>query len=152
MTETDDARRAIREIVEDLVAAWNRHDAVGFSRRFAPDADFTNVFGMALKGREAIERAHAAIFATIFKDSRLSAQETEIRFVRPDVAAVDVRWTMTGARDLDGEDWPDRRGLLNLLATQEGGAWSIAVSHNMDLPPAELGQKQAALTARTAKP
>src|SRR5579885_3343924 len=29
MTETDDARRAIREIVEDLVAAWNRPGAAG---------------------------------------------------------------------------------------------------------------------------
>ncbi len=52
---------------------------------------------------------------------------------------------MTGARGPDGAPWPLRRGLMNLVATRDGGEWSIAVMHNMDLPPEEMAQAQAAL-------
>lgn len=143
-----DARRAMHAIVDALVAAWNRHDAAGFAAAFADDADFTNVFGMAAHGRAAIAAAHDPIFRTIFKDSMLVARETRIRLIRPDVAALDIAWEMTGARDPQGNDWPLRRGLLNMIATAEGGAWSIAVSHNMDLPAsaAEMAKAQAALS------
>ncbi len=120
-----------------MVAAWNRHDASGFAAMFAKDADFTNLFGMAVHGRVNIEDMHAAIFRSMFKDSNLGLIDTFIRLLRPDVAAIDVRWSMTGARDPSGKEWPERKGLLNLLACESDGAWSIVVSHNMDLPPPE---------------
>ncbi|MFZ5789317.1 MAG: SgcJ/EcaC family oxidoreductase [Pseudomonadota bacterium] len=140
--------QAVRGIVKALVAAWNRHDARAFAVVFAEDADFTNVFGMHAKGRAEIEGFHLPIFKTMFKDSRLEAVETRIRFLRPDVAAADVLWKMTGAHDANGKEWPDRRGLLNFVATAKGGAWSIDVFHNMDLPEAERAQAQAALMKR----
>ena len=83
---------AIEQIVQRFVDAWNRHDAHDLAADFAEDADFTNVFGMQAKGREAIERFHAPVFRTMFKDSRLAAGEIRIRTVRPDVAAVDLHW------------------------------------------------------------
>lgn len=129
-------RGAIATLVAALVDAWNRHDAAAYAAPFAADAEFTTVFGTVQHGRAAIAAAHAAIFRGMFRDSRLAVHETRIRFLRPDVAAVDVAWTMAGARDPQGKDWPDRRGLLNLVATREAAGWSIAVSHNMDLPPA----------------
>jgi uncharacterized protein (TIGR02246 family) len=51
MVEAQTARRAIGEVMESLVASWNRHDASQFAALFAEDADFTNVFGMAVHGR-----------------------------------------------------------------------------------------------------
>jgi uncharacterized protein (TIGR02246 family) len=140
------SERAIREIVDGLAVAWNRHDAGGFVARFAEDADFTNVFGMSVKGRGAIKALHEPIFRTIFKDSRLDISETRTRFLRPDLAAVDVRWTMSGARDPQGREWPNRRGLLNFIATETRGVWSIDVFHNMDLPAPELAKAQAELS------
>jgi uncharacterized protein (TIGR02246 family) len=132
-------------IVPALTAAWNRHDAHAFAAVFSHDADFTNVFGMHVQGREAIERFHAPIFETMFRDSTLSALETRVRRLRPDVAAADVRWEMSGARDPYGNEWPLRRGLLSLVLTRDDGEWSIAVMHNMDLPPEELAEAQRAL-------
>jgi uncharacterized protein (TIGR02246 family) len=136
----DKAKREIRGLVDALATAWNRHDARAYAAPFAEDAEFTNVFGLVQKGSAAIEAAHAAIFKTMFKDSHLELTETRIRFIRPDIAAVDARWTMTGARDPQGKEWPARQGLLNQIASREHGAWSIAVSHNMDLPAPELIQ------------
>ena len=82
----------------------------------------------------------------MFKDSHLSVTETRVRLIRPDVAAVDVKWTMTGARDPLGNPWPQREGLLNWIATRHAGGWLIDVSHNMDLPSPNLAKAQAELS------
>lgn len=34
---------------------------------------------------------------TIFRDSRLAIDDVHVRMVRPDMAVVDVHWTMSGA-------------------------------------------------------
>lgn len=134
-----------RKIVESLTSAWNVHDARAFAANFAQDADFTNVFGMPATGRDAIERFHAPIFETMFKDSHLTATNLRVRPVRADVAAVDLRWEMTGARDPMGNEWPCRRGLINMLVTREEGDWAIAVMHNMELASDEMAEAQEAL-------
>jgi uncharacterized protein (TIGR02246 family) len=146
MGDHQKAARAIEAVVARLVEAWNRHDAHAFVAAFAEDAEFTNVFGMVQKGRAGIEAAHVPVFKTMFKDSRLAVKETRIRLIRPDVASVDVRWTMTGARDPHGNPWPEREGLLNWIVTKHGDHWLIDVSHNMDLPSADLAKAQAALS------
>jgi uncharacterized protein (TIGR02246 family) len=146
MADDQTAKRAIEDIAAKLAEAWNRHDARALAAIFAEDADFTNVFGMVAKGRAAIEALHAPLFKTIFKDSRLSVTETGVRLIRPDVASVDVKWTMTGARDPHGNPWPEREGLLNWIATRHGDGWLIDVSHNMDLPAPDLRKAQAALS------
>jgi uncharacterized protein (TIGR02246 family) len=148
MTADKSVEQAIEGLVRALEAAWNRHDARAFTEAFAEDADFTNVFGMAVRGRAAIEALHAPLFKTMFTDSHLTALGTRVRMIRPDVAAVDVKWTMTGARDPHGKPWPERAGLLNWIATQHGERWLIDVSHNMDLPSADLAKAQAELSKR----
>jgi uncharacterized protein (TIGR02246 family) len=132
-TAQEAARAAIAARVAALAAAWNRHDASAFAENFADDADFTNVFGSLAQGRAAITASHAAIFRTMFSDSIVTIKETRIRFIRGDVAAVDARWEMTGARDAQGKPWPLRRGLMNMIATRENGAWLFRVFHNQDL-------------------
>lgn len=145
MPDKTAATRAIEDIATRLAEAWNRHDARVLADLFAEDAEFTNVFGMIARGRAGIEALHAPLFTTIFKDSHLSVIETRVRLIRPDVASVDVKWTMRGARDPHGNPWPQREGLLNWIVTDHGGAWLIDVSHNMDFPSPDLATAQAAL-------
>ncbi|MGB2678144.1 MAG: SgcJ/EcaC family oxidoreductase [Candidatus Acidiferrum sp.] len=125
--------KAIRGLIDSFIDAWNRHDAHAFGTLFAEDADFTNWRGMGAKGRSKIEEFHAPIFATIFRNSHLGYTDSEIRFIRADVAAVDVRWEMTGALDVQGNPMPDRRGLLNFVMSKDAGQWRIIVMHNLDL-------------------
>ncbi len=142
---SEQAEGAAARIVKSLVDAWNAHDARAFAQNFAEDADFTNVFGMHARGRGAIVEFHAPVFATMFNDSELTARETRVRAIRDDVATVDLRWAMTGARGPDGSPWPRREGLINLVLTRDAGGWSIAVMHNMDLPSEEMAKAQEAL-------
>jgi uncharacterized protein (TIGR02246 family) len=99
---------------------------------FAEDADFTNVVGMSAHGRTEIERFHAPMFATRFKDTHLTITDSKSRFITSDIAAVD--WEMTGAKGPDGQKIPLRKGLLNFVMTRSNGQWLITVIHNMDLP------------------
>lgn len=124
----------IRKVLSDFIEAWNKHDAKAFSMVFAEDADFTNVGGLSAHGRAEVEKFHAPRFATTFKDSLQKITEIKIRFIKPNVAAVDARWEMTGAKNREGQDIPLRRGLLNFVMTKAGEKWFIAVMHNMNLP------------------
>ena len=124
----------IRKTLADFIEAWNKHDAKAFSMVFAEDADFTNVRGVSAHGRTEVEKFHAPLFATRFKDTNQKMTKTKIRFIRPDVAAIDAWWEMTGAKGPEGQDIPLRKGLLNFVMTKEGNKWLIMVMHNMDLP------------------
>ena len=126
--------KGIKQVLTAFVEAWNHHDAKAFSMVFAEDADFTNVRGMSAHGRAEVEKFHAPRFATKFKDSNQKIAEIKIRFITPDVAAVDARWEMTGAKGPDGQDIPLRKGLLNFIMTRSSGQWLIMIMHNMDLP------------------
>jgi len=126
--------KGIKQVLTGFVETWNRHDAKAFSMLFAEDADFTNVRGMSAHGRTEVEKMHAPRFATNFKDSNQKITETKIRFITPDVAAVDARWEMTGAKGQDGQEIPLRKGLLSFIMTRSSGQWLIMIMHNMDLP------------------
>jgi len=100
---------------------------------FAEDADFTNVRGIGASGRQKIEDFHAPVFATIFSKSHQEYTDVKTRFIRPDIAAVDVHWKMTGVIDAQGSPRPDREGLLNFVMAKNAGRWEILVMHNLDL-------------------
>lgn len=122
---------AIRSAVDHLIAAWNRHDAHALAALFASDADFTSGRGAAVSGREHIEAFHTAPFATLFKDSCLEQTDIRTRFLRSDVAAVDVPWQMTGKGRAESK--PPRSGLMSLVMVRDAEHWEIAVLHNLDL-------------------
>jgi len=139
--ETD--QPGIVAVIDRFVDAGNRHDAKAFAAVFTEDADFTNVRGEGASGRSKIEEFHAPMFASIFKNSHQSYSAIKTRFIRPDVAAVDVHWEMTGATDAQGNPRPDHRGLLSFIMTKNAGQWQILVMHNLDLtalPPTNSGK------------
>ena len=129
--ETDE--HAIRAVMDRFMDAWNHHDAKAFAAVFAEDADFTNVRGIGASGRQKIEDFHAPVFATIFSKSHQEYTDVKTRFIRPDIAAVDVHWKMTGVIDAQGSPRPDRDGLLNFVMAKNAGRWEILVMHNLDL-------------------
>jgi uncharacterized protein (TIGR02246 family) len=126
--------QGIRQVLTGFVEAWNRHDANAFSTAFSEDADFTNVRGMNAHGRSGIEKFHAPLFTSIFKDSILKITESKVRYIKPDVAAVDAKWEMAGAKTADGQEVPLRKGLLSLVMIKQSGQWHITIMHNMELP------------------
>lgn len=118
---------AIRQVVKQVEDGWNAHDGKAFATPFAPDADYVVVNGMRATGREEIEKGHAAIFATIYKDSRNAATVKSIRFLRPDVAVVHVEWNLEFRA---GGETRKGHAMNTMVLTRDGGKWSIAAFQN----------------------
>ena len=123
----------VRKVLVDFIDAWNKHDAKAFANVFSEDADFTNVGGNSKHGRDEIEKHHEPGFKTKWKESYQKIIKDKIRFIRPDVAAVDAWWELTGIKGPEGQDMPARKGLLNFIMTKNNDKWLITVMHNMDL-------------------
>jgi uncharacterized protein (TIGR02246 family) len=135
--------RAVKALMAEFRAAWNAHDAARLSRVFAEDTEYTSLRGNRAGGRVGVRAHHSAGFQTMLKESVLVVDGIKVREVRPDVAAVDVWWSMTGVRDEAGALRPPQRGLMALVLTRAGAnPWRILVFHNMEVPREAPGPAQ----------
>ena len=128
----------IRAIIAEQVTAWNAGDAKAFSASFADDGSFTNIRGTVFYGHRAFEDRHAEIFRGFFQGSKLAMSPTRIRFVRPDVAIVDVATELSQLRGRTPpgvKARPDGKIVTRLqeVFVQDGGRWRIASYHNVDV-------------------
>lgn len=130
--EQDDA--AIRQVQMLQAAAWNEHDAKAYANLFTKDGDVVNVVGWWWKGRVEIESKLAAGFAFVFRESKLTITDVQVRFLSPTVAIAHVRWTMMGAKMPPGMPEP-RVGIQLQVLQREGGKWLIASFQNTNSLP-----------------
>lgn len=87
---------AIRRILDNEVATWNRGDADGYSRDFATDGTFTNIRGMFFTGHQVFRDRHEAIFKGEFRGTSLQQEIVSLRFIRPDVAIAETLTWVSG--------------------------------------------------------
>ena len=147
-TVADSSREvAVQRIISEEVAAWNAGDAAAYSRHFAVQGTFTNIYGLVFDGHDAFEKRHAESFATFFKGSSRQEKIRRIRFVTPDVAIVDVDTEVRGfARMPPGVPAPAdgvlRTRLLQVFV-KRSGEWWIETYHNVDVKAQSVrGQQQ----------
>jgi len=135
----------VRKVVTGFSAAWNRHDMEAFGKLFAVDADFVNVAGAWMKGRDDIQMHHAYSHGTIpadtqiagarrehygiFKSSTMQFTKVDVRFLRKDVAIAHVSWDLLG----DSRTPNPRRGLLTFVLTRQDSQWLIASGQNTEI-------------------
>lgn len=130
---------AIRKIIQDEVVAWNRGDAMAYSREFATDGTFTNIRGQFFTGYDAFLKQHEVIFQGIFKNSTLQQDIVALKFIGPDVAVVETLNAVSGMPATSPGTAADSQGrlrtrLLQVVARQ-GGEWKIVAYHNVDVKP-----------------
>ena len=130
---------AVKALVAGEAEAWNKGDAQAFGEHYAEDGSFTNIVGQRLFGREAFVKQHAMIFATIYKGSHASFTLARTKFVRPDVAIVDVDAGVAGFQRLPPGMAAGSDGILHtqlqMTLTREKGSWWIASFHNVAIVP-----------------
>jgi uncharacterized protein (TIGR02246 family) len=127
---------AIKQLVANYSEAFNRHDAHAIGMLFADDADFTNLRGMSRHGRQEIEPFFGTLFTGILKNAQRTDSVRSLRFLSPEIAAVDTDCVITGSKSPTGAENPPRKGLLELIVTKQSGQWLITLFHEQDLPPA----------------
>lgn len=128
----DKDEASIRQIVQQVQGGWNAHDGKAFAAPFASDADYVVVNGMSIKGRDAIEKGHVAIFTTIYKDSHNVGTVKGVRFLRPDVAVVHVEWNLEFSM---GSEKRKGHAINTMIMTKDDGKWSIAAFQNTPVQP-----------------
>ena len=128
----DDA--AIRQVQDRQADAWNRHDATAYAKLFTNDGDVVNVLGWWWRGRSEIESKLVTAFAFVFRDSKLTITDVQVRFLSPVVAITHVRWTMVGAKTPPGMPEP-REGIQLQVLTKQQGKWLIASFQNTNGVP-----------------
>ena len=118
---------AIRQVIADWTAAFNRHemnlDAVASA--FSGDFDMVNPAGAYVKGKPDLREA----FKTFLRNTRTFETVDRIRLIRPDVALVDGSYEFTGT-----ELKPYPKGVQTWVLTKENGRWLITALRMM-IPP-----------------
>jgi uncharacterized protein (TIGR02246 family) len=136
----DAAETAIRAIVAEQAVAWNAGDGARYASRLAPEASFTNLFGMVMYGAPAFVKRHQEILATFYKGTTKKHAVRRIRFVTPDVAIVDIDNEVHGVRAMPAGIAVPPDGIIKTqlmeVFVRRNGQWWIEAYHNVDTKPA----------------
>ena len=130
----------IRAIVAAQAAAWDAGDGTAYAVDLAPEASFTNLFGMVMYGAPAFAERHRQILSTFYKGTTKHHAIRRIRFVTPDVAIVDIDNEVRGVKAMPAgiavpPDGVIRTQLMEVFV-RRGGRWWVEAYHNVDLKPA----------------
>jgi uncharacterized protein (TIGR02246 family) len=123
-------RAAIEGLFTAWEAAWASHDMKAFAALYHEDCVFIAWTGAKWLGRDAVEKGHAEVHKTFFRNSIQRKRIDGVRFLAPDVALVHLWSTLTG-----DERQPDKvvRSRNTLVLTKHDGAWRILSFQNTRL-------------------
>jgi uncharacterized protein (TIGR02246 family) len=110
---------AIKQLWANFEAGFNRGDWKTCASAFTVDGDRMDSFGQFFHGRAAIERSYVDLFSGAYKGGVTSSKVTNMRFVTPDVAIVDLDSEVR----LPGQ--PVRTLQATTVYVKRGGAWFI---------------------------
>lgn len=118
-------RAAIRAAMKDFLAAFERGDAAAAAARMTRGAELTAPDGTTTRGRGAIEKAYAGLFAKHPKH-KVALSPESLRFTSRDTALEEGSITVTR-----GKEEPGGYRYVALFV-REDGKWLIAVFRNDD--------------------
>jgi len=122
-------KEAIARNGEAFIAAFHKGDASALAAFWVADGDYTIQTGRQLKGREAIEKELAAMFAE-HKGLKIQVESETLRFVTPDVAVEDGVTTVVPA---DGS-LPTRSRFTNVHVKKDG-TWLLSSARDSPYSP-----------------
>lgn len=140
IAQDQSAEAPIRAIVAAQVTAWDAGDGTAYAEYLAPDASFTNLFGMVMYGASAFAERHRQILSTFYKGTTKHHAIRRIRFVTPDVAIVDIDNEVRGVKTMPPgiavpPDGIVRTQLMEVFV-RRGDRWWVEAYHNVDTKPA----------------
>ena len=106
---------AIQKQAEAFVEAFHKGDAKAVAAFWTADGDYTDLTGRQIKGREAIEKVFADLFAQA-KGLKIRIDSDSLRFVTPEVAIED------GTSEVYPPEGPAEPGSLHHRPREEGRA------------------------------
>lgn len=118
---------------EDIPAlfarAWNDRNPDALALLFDEDAEFVNVAGLCWHNRESIRKAHAPGF----NNSTLSAGETRVKLLSPDIAVVHARMTLAADASDAAASSAERTTIVSFVVHRTRDRWLCASAQNTDV-------------------
>ena len=136
MTDADEStspQRAAAVLADRWQRAWNGHDMHSAGELLASDADFVNVGGRWLRGRNEFVDYHVRLHEMQMRNSTWSNLALTVRQLSADVALAHLEWRIEGDRDADGGSREPRQGLFTWVLAMEGDRALIAAAHNTNV-------------------
>jgi uncharacterized protein (TIGR02246 family) len=124
-----EAEAAIQKLAEAFVEAFHKGDAKAVAACWAPDGDFILQTGRELKGRAAIEKAFADLFAKN-KGLKIRIESLSLRFPTPESAIEDGTTEVFPA---DGG--PPTRARFTNVHVKQDGQWLLSSSREAPYVP-----------------
>jgi uncharacterized protein (TIGR02246 family) len=133
--------QAIRDLLARLFDAWARGDADAYARCFSEDCDYITFNGMHLHGRSENASLHRALFRTVLRGTRISADILRIRLLAPHVALMHTAGRRGG------------KSFQTYVLSKAGQEWQIVSFQNTRVRPfsvwlTELMQRRSPGAAR----
>jgi uncharacterized protein (TIGR02246 family) len=125
-THHADEARAVRAVLARTHEAWARGDGHGYAACFTGDSSGVTFLGLCLDGRAANAELHEALFQSVLKGTRITAEIDALEWLSPDVAL--VRTASYGRA----------RGYQTYVLIKRDGAWLIRSFQNTRARPAMI--------------
>ena len=135
--------RTIRKMADEYNHAWATMYAQGVASLWAADGDIVHPDASTERGRIAIQQNRTEQFMRKeFSGSKHALTFGNVRCLTADVAVVDGKWELRGARDRTGNPIPRAEGLLTVVMKRDGGwqfqAFRYTVTQQAATPPTLL--------------
>lgn len=129
--EVVDSQKGAATLVTEFINAWNAHDGSALGRIFTPDGDFIGISGIQWHGPAEIAKVHSEQFAGRYDESIFTVDGIpSVALIKPDVALIHWRWTISGVRNLDGTPVAPYRGIFTWVAITHDGTWRVRAAQN----------------------
>lgn len=120
-----DETAAVKRILQDQAAAWNRGDLEEFVRSYENSPSITFVGKQVERGYAQVLARYQQNYGTAEKRGKLNFEDLEVRMLGPDHALVLGRFVLTRSAAGGG----DATGRFTLVVKKVGKGWSIIHDH-----------------------
>ncbi|MET4053317.1 uncharacterized protein (TIGR02246 family) [Frigoribacterium sp. PvP054] len=136
---TPEQQMAAQGLIGRFVTAFDDGDARALAETFAEDAEFVNVYGTRMSGRDGIEEGHAAAFASRLDGSDLVVDAGHVVDVEGTLV-IQVDWSLQHSPYAVDETLlvPEGRGVLTLSATcdvDDACLFTSGANVRVEMPP-----------------
>lgn len=128
---------AIRQLFQQLMAAWGAGNAEAYGALFTEDADYIAFDGVNQKGRQAIIAGHRPLFERFLKGSTLTGDLVSVQMLAPNVALAHAIGSIIDAGRHTPK--PERLSSQTLVAIKDQETWRFRTFHNTRVRPIGKG-------------
>jgi uncharacterized protein (TIGR02246 family) len=130
-TTNQEDERTIRMMIYQAVSRFNDGDVTVIEDFWDENADYVGVDGKVITGRANIHAFFSDLLRLSPEGMQQEVKTIDIRFLTSELAIVDGSWTISGARDEAGKDYPPLNGRGVEIAQKKDGQWRFIATREM---------------------